>query len=324
MRMVWCGMRDKSLVHFRNIWTVLLAGSALTCCATPNGVDRVEPEQGRATTNTYEGEAKMPSMQIDVRGSGDTPMVLVGGGLTGWASWVPHQQRLSDERRVVRAQPLSVQYGLENRHLPADYSIDVESSALAAALEELGDKPIDLVAWSYGALISLDYALDHPTRIRTLTLIEPPAFWVLTATETMDPQSQKESNELRALHAEMKDEVTKEQLTRFLDGAGLIPPGGSAEDIPSWPTWVEHRRSLRTGDAVWQHRDDAARLRAFDRPVLLLKGTGSTHALHRIIDTLGDTMPNATVLELPGGHAPHIVSIDQFLPRLTSFQSTPD
>jgi pimeloyl-ACP methyl ester carboxylesterase len=37
----------------------------------------------------------------------------------------------------------------------------------------------DIAAWSYGALIALNYALHHPWHVRSLTLIEPSAYWVL-------------------------------------------------------------------------------------------------------------------------------------------------
>ena len=80
---------------------------------------------------------------------------------------------------MVRLQQLSVQYGLTNRVLPTDYSAETESQALAATLNELGlNSAIDLVAKSYGTEVSLDYALDHPELIRSLTLIEAPAFWI--------------------------------------------------------------------------------------------------------------------------------------------------
>src|SRR2546426_657883 len=125
-------------------------------------------------------------LQTDVKGDGPA-LVLVGGGLTGWLSWLPHQERLALTRTVIRVQPLSVQYGLENRPLPPGYGTRFESEALAASIEALGlSRRIDLVAWSYGAAITLDYSLDHPDRVRTLTLIEPPAFWVLDATGRFD------------------------------------------------------------------------------------------------------------------------------------------
>ena len=260
-------------------------------------------------------------MQSHVSGEGSPPLVLVGGGLTGSLSWEPFQPGLAKTRRVARLQPLSVQYGLENRVLPAGYSVNMESDALAAAIDDLTTDPIHLVAWSYGAAIALDFALDHPKRIRSLTLIEPPAFWVLAATATGDPESAREIEALRALYMSMADEVTEAQLATFVCHVGLCPPGVAPQQLPSWPSWVKHRRSLRAGGAPWEHHDTAERLRAFDRPVLLVTGRGTAPFLRRIIDGLDSALPHARVIELDGGHAPQIVDKDRFLDALQEFIS---
>jgi pimeloyl-ACP methyl ester carboxylesterase len=261
-------------------------------------------------------------LQTDVKGEG-LPLVFVGGGLTGWLSWVTHQERLAPTRKVVRVQPLSVQYGLENRPLPPNYGIKMECGALADSIAELGlPRPLDLVAWSYGAAITLDYALGHPERIRTLVLIEPPAFWVLEATGRLDAESKRQWDEMRALYAGMTQDVTEDQLASFVREAGLCPPDKSPRDLPQWPSWVEHRRSLRVGIEPWNYHDTAARLHAFHRPVLLVKGTGSSHFLHQIIDGLGSALPKSEVVEFPGGHAPQIASMDAFLSKLAAFEAT--
>jgi pimeloyl-ACP methyl ester carboxylesterase len=216
---------------------------------------------------------------------------------------------------------VSVEYGLGNKPLPAGYSVDLESRALAAALDERRLRgPVDLVAWSYGAVVTLHFALEHPERVRTLTLIEPPAFWVLRVTGRMDPQSEREISSLRDLHAVMRDDVTEEHLASFLLMAGLCPPGKRPQELPQWPVAFQHRRSLRNGPAVFGHADRAERLRAFRRPVLLFKGTGSSHFLHRIVEALAETLPSAQTVELPGGHAPQMVAGEQFLARLAAFQ----
>ena len=210
------------------------------------------------------------------------------------------QPSLAKTRRVARLQPLSVQYGLENRRLPAGYSVRMESNALGAAVDDLTDGPIDLVAWSYGAAIALDFALDHPTRIRTLTLIEPPAFWVLSATGTLDQPSARGIEALSALYATMGDDVTEDQLATFVCEAGLCPPNTPPH-----------------------HRDTVVRLRAFDRPVLLVTGRGTAPFLRRIVDALSGTLPHARLIELDGGHAPQIVEKDRFLDALEQFHSAP-
>jgi hypothetical protein len=49
-------------------------------------------------------------LQLDDRGA-DDPLVLVPGGLTRWRSWVPHQERLLNRRRVIRVQPIHNELG---------------------------------------------------------------------------------------------------------------------------------------------------------------------------------------------------------------------
>jgi pimeloyl-ACP methyl ester carboxylesterase len=260
-------------------------------------------------------------LQLDVRGDG-APLVLVGGGLTGMLSFLPHQQRLASQRKVIRAQLLSVQYGLEDRPLPQGYGLRMESEALAAALEAEGlTGAIDLIAWSYGAATTLDYALNHPERVRTLTLIEPPAFWVLEETGRMDAQSADEKHQLATLNTGMLEDVSEEQLVTFAHLAGFVPRGVAPQSLPQWPVWFQHRRSLRGNDGPLLHRDARARLAALKVPVLLVKGTGSSHFLHAIIDALAATLPNARVIELPGGHAPQLVAMDRFLAEVAAFQN---
>jgi pimeloyl-ACP methyl ester carboxylesterase len=238
------------------------------------------------------------------------------GGLTGWASWEPHVEPLSGSRKVVRLQLLNVQYGLENRGLPDNYSVKTESDALFNTLIDLGlEGPADVAAWSFGALISLDYALDHVERIRTLTLIEPPALWLLRTLGTPDAAVRHHESVVRTLHGD----ISEEQLELFLSTVGICPPGKSPRELPQWPSWMTHRQSLRNSHAVVDHTDDPRRLRALKRPVLLVRGTGSAGYFHQIIDLLSAELPNARVTEMPAGHAPHIVSRDRFLRELAAW-----
>jgi pimeloyl-ACP methyl ester carboxylesterase len=256
------------------------------------------------------------SMQSEVTGQG-RPIVLVPGGLMGWTSWGPHAKRLSESRKVIRVQLLSVQYGLERKPLPQGYSLRMESESLANTMDDLGlNEQTDIAAWSFGAATSLDYALNHPEMVRTLTLIEPPAIWVLAKKPT-----DKAFQNLENLRKSIKDDISEEQLEIFLHSAGIVPDGVSPRTLPPWKDWVEHRRSLLNTSAPLDHKDDSRRLSAFSRPVLLVKGTGSAIFLHQIIDALATQLPNAKVIELPGGHAPQLASIDQFMEEMRKFQA---
>ncbi|MEO5600479.1 MAG: alpha/beta hydrolase, partial [Cyclobacteriaceae bacterium] len=249
-------------------------------------------------------------MQCEVKGEGN-PLVLVGGGLTGWKSWEPFVDIfIAKKRKVIRVQLLAVQYGLENRTLPDNYSVKTESGALAATLDSLGfTSPVDIVAWSFGAFTSLDYALDHPEQIRTLTLIEPPAIWVLRETGRFDKEMQKAAD----FFMTFKGDITEDMLADFLGHAGFVSPGQSPRDLPQWKGWVPFRQSLRCNPYPVTFRDSVQRLRKFQHPALLVKGTGSTKWLHNVIDGLAENVPHSRVVEYPGGHAPHLVSRENFL-----------
>lgn len=255
------------------------------------------------------------AMKSEVTGSGD-PVVLVPGGLTGWISWKPHAEQLAPRYRVVRVQLLSVDLGLQREPLPPDYSVDLETSALLRTMDEIGISKADFAAWSFGAEITLNFALNNPDRVRSLTLIEPPAIWVLRSRGPLSAELLEQQKQLQSIGP---DDVSESQLAWFSHFAGFVPSGVDPRTLPQWPVWVEHRQSLRNGDAAFAHQDDIQRVRDFKIPVLLFKGKGSSGFLHDIIDVLGQEFPNARVETLAGGHALHIVSMDRFMEIFVAF-----
>ena len=169
--------------------------------------------------------------------------------------------------------------------LPGGYGVRTESAAMARTLDRLAiDRPVDLIGHSFGALVALDYALDHPHRIHTLTLMEPPAFWVVPAAEV---QQSTEMRTMIELTRELRPDrpPSDDQLTRFrcaLGACGEKPPrAGDA----GWDDWVRRRSALRGLSAVVEHTDDPARLETFRRPVLIMTGA-ETASFHRRITQL--------------------------------------
>ena len=254
-------------------------------------------------------------MKSESSGQGE-PVVLVPGGLTGWISWKYHAERLAENHQVTRVQLLAVDFGFRGQPLPPDYSVGLEVEALSRALEGLGISRAHLVGWSYGAEVGLSYALGNPRRVKSLTLIEPPAAWVLRSRGLMLDELEEQGRPLQSFATE---DVSEDQLAWFTHFAGFVPPDVDPRKLPQWPTWMEYRQSLRNGDAAFRHQDDIAKVRSFDGPVLLFKGTGSAAYLNRIIDVLGQEFPGAEVEELPGGHAMHLANRERFLALLTVF-----
>jgi pimeloyl-ACP methyl ester carboxylesterase len=247
------------------------------------------------------------------------PLVMLGGGTPGAAEFAPHARILADAFRVVRLQTLNVDRSERHQPLPAGYSLKLESAAMARALDELGlTGPLDIVGHSFGALVALDFALDHPDRVRTLVLAEPPAFWAAPREELMATRDMRAMFELSRELDPVRD-PTDDQLVRFrcvLGTCGMTPP---AANDPARDDWMARRAALRGLSAVANHSDSTARLRAFRRPVLIVTGTTTVSFHRRINDILAATLPRAERAELPGGHGAVATAPDQFIATLRAF-----
>jgi pimeloyl-ACP methyl ester carboxylesterase len=200
---------------------------------------------------------------------------------------------------------------------PESYSLRSESEALKNTLDKLRIKKVNLVGWSHGGEMSLDFALNYPDWIATLTLIEPAAWWVARA----HGKFEKEEQGFRELFKSFHNPPTEEDIIRFLNMNGLVPPRVNPQQMPRWPVWNELKTALLSLHTVIEHNDDLTRLkRISDKPVLLVKGKDSTPDNAGIVDLLAeDLAQNSKVLVLPDGHACHIVAKDQFIMELEKF-----
>src|SRR5262249_29213231 len=128
------------------------------------------------------------------------------------------------------------------------------SEAVGETLNRLNIREsVDFVGHSLGALIALQFALNHPGRVRTLTLAEPPAFWAPEGTEL---QHTPDMHAMYELLLELGPEIqpTDDQWIRFrclLGECGLTPPDPSrAQD------WAARRDALRGLSAVAEMKVD--------------------------------------------------------------------
>jgi pimeloyl-ACP methyl ester carboxylesterase len=101
------------------------------------------------------------------------PVVMIHGLLVAsLASWyLTAAPRVADKRRVF----LYDQRGHGKSERPASgYGVANMAADLAALLEAWGLSRVALVGHSYGALVALRFALDHPDRVSELVLVEAP------------------------------------------------------------------------------------------------------------------------------------------------------
>ncbi len=249
-------------------------------------------------------------LQSDIKGEGET-IVMIPGALTGWLSWIPHQERLSSGYRVVRMQPIHNELGSEGQRGDLTYTAETEREALCLTLDELGIDMSHFAGWSGGGRALIEFALAYPERVRSLTLVEPAAYWILEQLGERDFVVE----EMNAfLHGRAGKEITEDDLAQFLRFAGFIQPFEDARQHPNWDRWVPHRMSLSwQSEGVDRSGRSVAELAGIAAPTLLVKGTSTADWLKRVVDVLAERLPNATVTELEGDHACHIQQIDQFL-----------
>lgn len=250
-------------------------------------------------------------LQHETSGSGE-PIVLVPAALTGWLSWIPHAERLAATRRAIRVQPIHNELGSAGQPGDPTYDAETERESLRLTLDDLGIERADFAGWSGGGRAVIEFTLEYPERVRTLTLVEPAAHSLLEELGEQDPGVQRLDDLLNRLAGKS---VSEADLAHFLEVAGF----GSATEAPSdpnWSRWLTHRMALS-----WQTRSlDLQRslreIGGVSCPVLLVKGTETVPWEARVVDVLADELPHARVLELPGDHASHIQSIDAFMEAL--------
>jgi pimeloyl-ACP methyl ester carboxylesterase len=253
-------------------------------------------------------------MEFHVLGDG-RPLAMLGGGVTGIRGLQLHAELLAHSRKVIRLQSLNVEYGSKSLPLPEDYTIKSESRLMKATLERLGlSGPLDIIGWSLGGLISLDFALDNPGLVRSLVLIEPAAFWVIDQCE----EASEDLSELKSFFRSFDGVVTRQQVEKFRASLGDLPGRTEREDY-IMQVWMQYRQSLLNLPAIADHSDDTGRLRVFPRPVLVVNGTKSMLLYRHINQALATLLPDVRRIELPGGHASTFESIEMFLEALDSF-----
>lgn len=251
-------------------------------------------------------------LEHDRAGEGDPPFVLLPGGLTGWQSWLPLVPALSAERAVVRVQPICNAEGLAGRPGRPDYDANVERESLDLTLDAARVSEMHLVGWSNGGRMALDFAMAFPERIRTLTLVEPAAYWLVV----------EKDESARAFHEYLTGcagrELTDDDLIEFLVRAGLGSAKTDFKALPQWDFWSSCRQCLSWGSELMT-RSAAAGIEGFERldvPTLLIRGRSTAPWLSSVVGMLARGLPDTTLVELDGGHACILESPEKFVAAL--------
>ncbi len=245
----------------------------------------------------------------EVKGEGP-PLVLLPGGLTGWVSWASYADSLAARWQTVRVQPIHNELGSAGERGDAEYTADIERDSLLMTLDALNIAAADFVGWSGGGRALIEFALAYPERVRTLTLVEPAAYWILDQLGETDPEV---AHLNRFFHDLAGEDVSEDDLAEFCQLAGLVSSADKARRNPHWASWVPHRMALSWGsEQADRPRRGVDELAGISCPVLLVHGNATTDWLKRVVAVLDERLPDARVLELPGDHASHLENPDVF------------
>lgn len=109
------------------------------------------------------------NMHYTVRGQGSNTLVLVHGNVASLRWWNPVLAGLPAGMRAVA---MDLRGCGDSGHPDAGYSIDRFSEDIHQLVLQLNLAEFHLVGHSMGGLICAYYTLQHPERVRTLTLVD--------------------------------------------------------------------------------------------------------------------------------------------------------
>jgi non-heme chloroperoxidase len=232
-------------------------------------------------------------------GSG-VPIVLVHGGLADYREWAPQIEPFAQHFRVVDYSR-RYNYPNDNPETP-DHSAIVETKDLAALLDALKLERVHLVGYSYGALTALFFATQHPERLRSLTLAEPPVFkWL-----PQIPGGQAELDKfMTAMWKPAGEAFRKEEPeTALRITCDYFSGKGSYDKLPA-----DGRRLLQSNIREWKalttSRDafpilDRDAVRHLKVPTLLITGEKTLTPLRMISEELNRLLPTTERITIPG------------------------
>ena len=265
-------------------------------------------------------------------GSGE-PVVLVHGSASDYRTWHAQRDVLAEEFRVIT---YSRRYHWPNDPIPAgmDYSMAQHVEDLRQVLAALHAAPAHLVGHSYGGFLCLLLALEDPSLVRSLVLIEPP---VLTLFVSSTPTP------LELARVILTRPRTAAAILRF--GARGVAPAarafrrgdpdsavrifGDAVFGSGGYDRLSDARKAQVRDSISNIRAelgsgflplDPPRLKALHVPVQLVTGEETVGLFRLLTAHLEELLPHNERVEIPGAH--HLLHEDNpaaFTSALLSF-----
>lgn len=250
-------------------------------------------------------------MNVEIRGDGTKPyLLLVHGLLSSRAQWKPNVGALAEATTPVVVELLG--HGRSDSPLePAAYTVGAYVARFEALREQLGAERWLVCGQSFGAGLTIRYALRHPERVlaqvftNTMSGLSPAARERLPErVARFDAVERGGRAALKALpfHPRPSKRLAPEIWEDLVADAELLDPRAVAE-------------ALRTTSPELSVADDLGRIAV---PTLLVNGTRET-AFQPLRDFAAREIPGVAVVDLAGGHSVNLDQAPAFNAAVTGF-----
>lgn len=246
-------------------------------------------------------------------------VVLLHGSASSGAQWRTLGERLAPRFNVIA--PDLHGYGAGPAwHGHGAFRLAHESALVLAEIERVGE-PVHLVGHSYGGAVALDIARRRVGLVRSLTLIEPVAFYLLRHGDATDAAGWREISEVAAeLERALVRGDYERGCSRFVDywngpGAWEAMPAARREAlVPRLAKIVLDFHATLAEDA------SPADLGMVAAETLLVQGAATVLPVRRICRLLASAMSRAWLETVAGaGHMLPLTHRDEVDPIVEGF-----
>lgn len=235
------------------------------------------------------------------RGDGSAILLIHGGVLDGWFAPLAEDPAL-DGFRVIRM----IRAGYPAGPAPVGHvTIADHAGHCVALLDTLSIDHAHIVAHSSGSVIALQLAVDHPERVSSLMLVEPPLLDPLVGPEDLELLRTR----LGPVIGGAIEAAARGDLQAAFDAFLSVICGPDYRNVlsatlgPKSLAQAERDCGFFFTDevrALGEWRFDERVAAEIDQPVLLIQGGASPPPVHRLVARLGEMIPNTEVATIDG------------------------
>jgi 3-oxoadipate enol-lactonase len=256
------------------------------------------------------------SLYYEAAGAG-SPVILLHAGYLDRRMWDPQFLLFARSYRVIRYDARGL-----GRSGPAEtpYSSFEDLLTLIRALELTH---VTLIGASLGGGASLDLAVTHPDLVEKLVLVGPGLSGYVWPPEDLNQPWRVEARAALARADTVGVAVAWVHSGYLLPASEQAPLAAKlrtllADNVGFWKGLLRHPEGYDTAPFPPALR----RLGAIHAPALLILGSRDVADIHRIVDTLGRRLPDATTVVFQGaGHLPNMEQPDRFASTVLDFLS---